>query len=238
MMRRGSCRTLAILSLAIMPLAWPSTICAQTETLNLALPANTRLLPYSNVGFRYTGFAPTVPSWQFDLEEPELKGTFRVLNDPQAKDIPVTVTEPTMRLLAGADGLKSGCETRQKNIAKSGEKTLTYGNGPTLASCTFNFSDDEKIMLAANTFMAMAQTMLAGEKLKRDKRFDHLGLDADLDKLVDQAKQKFAIEFQNIATILTNIAEDDELMAPSRRKAQFLLDFGRTQAAPPPSSAR
>lgn len=118
------------------------------------------------------------------------------------------------------------CETHEKNIAQTGQKTLVMhmaGDGDPHTSCTFNWSDDEHINAAVNAFQAVAETLHAGDRLKHKKRFDHLGLDAELDSLIAQVKQGYATELQNIAPILQSIADDDEMLASSRRKATNLL---------------
>ena len=34
---------------------------------------------------------------------------------------------------------------KEKNIAKTGIKTISYVAGPSMSTCTFNYSDDEKL---------------------------------------------------------------------------------------------
>lgn len=125
------------------------------------------------------------------------------------------------------------CETKQKNVAQTGQKTLVMhyvGGGDPHSMCTFNYSDDEHINAAAGAFQAIAETIHAGDRLKYKKRFDHLGLDAELDSLIAQVKQGYAIELQNIAPILRSIAEDDDMLASSRRKATNLLTMAMVPA--------
>jgi hypothetical protein len=49
--------------------------------------------------------------------------------------------------------------------------------------------------------------------------------------LLAAAKDGSAIELQNIAPILQSIADDDEMMSPSRRKAKSLLELAGIHVA-------
>lgn len=125
------------------------------------------------------------------------------------------------------------CETRQKNIAKTGAKTLTFrGDGPTV-SCTFNYAADDGLNEAASLLIALAETMQAGERLAAKHRFDRLGLDPEMQVLEDEVKGGRALEVGNIGPVLRSIAEDDRVIDRVRRKAARLLqDSGSEPALP------
>lgn len=148
----------------------------------------------------------------------------------------LTITAPTVaKIFAAKDFiLPDKCETHLKNIAHTGKKTFTYHNNDQVTVCVFNYSDDDKINAVASAFQQIAFALQEGDKLKHDHRFDHLGLDADLDALLAAAKNGSVIELQNIAPVLQSIVDDDEIMSPSRRKAKSLLELSGTQA---PASA-
>ena len=119
-----------------------------------------------------------------------------------AKQMPLTVSEATLeRLQQGEHAAKSGkCETKAKNVAKTGEKTIRYEAADKTAECTFNYSDDTGLMGATAVFQAIADTMQRGERLQHDLRYDRLGLDAEMESLVAAQKDGSAIEIGNIAT--------------------------------------
>jgi hypothetical protein len=161
-------------------------------------------------------------------------GTYRVTVDGKTTEIPITFSTATLeRIEKGAAGVKI-CETKLKNVAQTGEKTITYGEGSTAWRCTFNYSDSAALMDTTSAFQAIAQTIQVGDKLKHDHRFDHLGLDADLDGLTESVKSGYAIELQNIAPILQSIAGDEEMMSPVKRKADALLQMAGLQTASSP----
>jgi hypothetical protein len=143
----------------------------------------------------------------------------------------LSVSEATIKKVAASlTTVNTGaCESKQKNIAQTGKKTIIVSVGAASPSCEFNYSDDERLNTAAASFQAIAQTFQIGEKLKHDHRFDHLGLDADLDSLTVAAKSGWAIELQNIAPALQSIINDDEMMSPARRKATLLLQMAGVQ---------
>jgi len=149
----------------------------------------------------------------------------------------LTITAPTVAKIFAAKEfiVPDKCETHLKNIAKTGKKTFTYHDNDQVTMCVFNYSDDEKINAVATAFQEIAFALQEGDKLKHDHRFDHLGLDADLDALLAAAKDGNVIELQNIAPVLQSIVDDDEIMSPSRRKAKSLLELAGIQT---PASAR
>jgi hypothetical protein len=212
----------------------PGVAVAQTNDApmeNVPMPSGLHgILAYNSIGFSFVPRSPGGPAWEIEVKQ-DLSGTYRV------KDgifVPISVSAATMkRLSAGDSKVNSGqCETKQKNIAQSGTKTIFYSLGISLSRCTFNYSDDEDLNATAATFQEIAETMQAGERLKQKHRFDHLGLDAELDSLLAKAKDGSAIELQNIAPILKSIVEDDEIMSPSRRKAKSLLELGGVHVEP------
>jgi hypothetical protein len=121
-------------------------------------------------------------------------------------------------------------------IAQTGEKTFSLAFGAALSSCTFNYSDDEKLNDAASAFIALAETIRLGMKLQHDHRFDKLSLDADMDALLSEAGEGRALEPGNIGPVLQSLVDDDHVIDRVRRKAARLLqDAG---AASPSAAAK
>lgn len=123
------------------------------------------------------------------------------------------------------------CETREKHIAQTGRKEITYTNATGTIACTFNYSDDDVLNHSASTFIAIAETVQIGDELARRRRFDRLGIDAELDLLLDELQSGRALEGQNIAPTLKSIAEDDRIMERARRKAAHVLESLPKKAA-------
>lgn len=165
-----------------------------------------------------------VPAWTVRLQA-DGAGTYSETGPADSKPVPLTVSAATLdRLRTGERAARSGkCETRSKNIAQTGEKTIRYVDGDRTAECTFNYSDDAGLMGAIATFQAIADTMQRGERLEHDLRYDRLGLDAEMDALVAARQNGSAIEIGNIASILQALVTDDHVIDRVRRKAARLL---------------
>lgn len=164
------------------------------------------------------------PPWKVRLQA-DGAGIYSEGASADAKQMPLTVSAATLeKLKQGEHAAKSGkCETKARNVAKTGEKTIRYESGDKTAECTFNYSDDVGLMGTTATFLAIADTMQRGERLQHDLRYDRLGLDAEMEQLVAAQKDGSAIEIGNIATILQTLVSDDHVIDRVRRRAARLL---------------
>jgi hypothetical protein len=138
----------------------------------------------------------------------------------------MTVSKSTLETIYAAEPAIDAqqCETKLKHIANTGKKTLSSFVGDEYSECVFNYSDDQKVNATAAAFEAIAETMQAGERLKHALRYDRLGLDAEIDELVDEVKRGSAIEVQNIAPVLQSLVDDDRVMERVKRKAAHLME--------------
>ena len=189
---------------------------------DVAQPADRSNAAWSSVEFSVKPRDEAARPWTVHLDP---RGSGNYSEEGQSGQQPLTISGATLqRIRLGEHRAKSGrCETHQKNIARTGEKTIRYISADRAAACTFNFSDDNGLMDAANAFQAIAETMQAGERLQHDQRFDRLSLDADMDLLLTGIKNGAAIELSNIAPVLQSLADDDHVIDRVRRKAARLL---------------
>ena len=133
-------------------------------------------------------------------------------------------------------------ESKVKNIAKTGQKTLEYhrgngGSGPEHSSVTYNYSQNTDIAELTRLFQAIATTIDFGSKLAFDYRFNKLGLDARLHSLQDMQTSHFAEELQAIEPILQKIANDPNTMHINQVTArQLLKSIGLTLPSSSPAS--
>lgn len=201
------------------------------------------VVPVDQIHFDFEFAALQPPHWGFEINR-DGSGRYFEQGLPAAANSsgntwqPIQVSAPTMEaLLAGwtALGGNKDCNSKLKNLARTGKKTLSYGHDSVWNTCEFNYSDDAGVMRATASFQAMAETMQFAERLKHEHRFDKLGLDAELDSLIEEAKDNRAMEIQNIAPVLQSLVTDDTLMERVRSKAQRLLDqsSGDAPAASP-----
>ena len=124
------------------------------------------------------------------------------------------------------DYFQGNFETKQKNIAKTGQKILEYhGRGAQSAdhSSTYNYSPNTDIQELTKLFQSIATTLDYGRKLAFQYRFDKLGMDARLQALQDSQASHYVEELQAIEPILRKIADDPNMMHISRMAAKQLL---------------
>jgi hypothetical protein len=127
------------------------------------------------------------------------------------------------RLAKAADYFQGQFESKTKNVAKTGTKTLEF-HGPSLdTSTTYNFSPNPNIQQLTKLFQATAVTIDYGRKLSYQYRFDKLGMDTRLKELVDLHASGMAEELHAIEPILRKIADDDGILHVARLEAKQLL---------------
>jgi hypothetical protein len=117
------------------------------------------------------------------------------------------------------------CETKAKNLANMGLKTLTFTADGTSAKCAFNYSDNRPLLQIADIGQAIAFTQESGAELARLHRYDRLGLDKEMINLSKAAAEGTALELQSIAETLRSIAADPHVLDRVRAKAVALLEL-------------
>jgi hypothetical protein len=115
-----------------------------------------------------------------------------------------------------------GCESHLK-VAFEGWKKFSYSGADGSGSCTFNYSKDKEIEELGDTFNAVAETIIEGARLEKLLQHDRLGLDKEMEYLVDAASTGRALEIGTIRQILVRLADDDDVLERVRRRARLLL---------------
>jgi hypothetical protein len=115
-------------------------------------------------------------------------------------------------------------------IAQNGRKTLTYEGPDHRGSTTYNWSENTAIQELTSIFQGISETIEAGRRLDFDRRFDKLGLDADLENMEKEAKEGHLYELQVIAPILQSLANDRTVLHVAQTRAQHILStYAKTQ---------
>jgi hypothetical protein len=114
------------------------------------------------------------------------------------------------------------CESRLK-LAFQGWKKLSYTGPEGSGSCTYNYSKDREIQALGDSLQAVAETILEGARIEKLLQHDRLGLDKEMEYLVDAAGSGRAQEFGTIRQILMRLADDDEVLERVRKRARLLL---------------
>ena len=144
---------------------------------------------------------------------------------------PITVSPKTTALLF--EHLRSNehlqnCESRIKNIANTGAKTITYTGPEGSAHCTYNYTENKSVAAIAETFQGIAETLDEGRKIEQTHRFDRLGLDHELSVLADNVREGRALEVATIALVLQSLVDDNQVMDRVRKRAAGLLEASET----------
>jgi hypothetical protein len=178
---------------------------------------------------RYTVVLHEDGSGTYHAEEVERRSADSAVQQVSAKiiDRPMSVTpEMAAKIFQAARALNrftGFCGTKAKNIADTGKKTLSYAGPDGTGSCTYNYSDDKSVMDLTDLFYGIVYTMDVGRKLDFERRFDRLGLDAEMIALEQAVKDKHALELGNIAPTLQRLASDPEMMQRVQTRAAKLL---------------
>lgn len=111
----------------------------------------------------------------------------------------------------------------QHKVANTGRKTLTYADSARSFHTTFNWSENKAIEQITKIFQGISNTIEHGRKLQFMRRFDKLGLAAELKAMETMSKADYLAEVQIIAPILQSIADDSSILHIARQSAGRLL---------------
>lgn len=124
------------------------------------------------------------------------------------------------------------CETKSKGIAHMGDKVFEYTpQDGTVQRCAFNFTDNKPLSQALEYVYAMTSTLQAGMELERLHRYDRLGLDPVMIRLMADANDGHAVEFGVIRPTLESLLMDVQVLDRVRLRAQQLLDMAKQEDA-------
>jgi len=219
-----------------------SGVCADAlqHTAPIGVASDAKALPTVTFDFdrpglpvpRYTIVLHEDGSGTYNADEVERKSADAAVQQVSAKhvDRPLNLSaEMTAKIFTTARTLNHFdmfCGTKLKNIADTGKKTLSYSGSDGKGSCAYNYSDDKSISSLTEQLFAIAYTMDVGRRLDFERRFDRLGLDAEMISLEKSVQDKNALELGNIAPTLRRIADDEEMMQRVRARAVKLLQQG------------
>lgn len=122
----------------------------------------------------------------------------------------------------------------KSRIANTGAKTLTYYVGHLPANLgqpvrgehnqtTYNWSENSAIQELTAIFQGISTTFEFGRRLNFERRFDKLGLDAELKRMEQMQKDGQLNEVQAVEPTLSAIADDFSVMRIARERAKRIL---------------
>ena len=201
--------------------------------------ANAQAAPAADATFQLDFSNPALSPSQWTLTlRPDGTGHFRSQVGTPPDDASPGIVPPAVdrdvqvsaayagRVFAAAEHHKwfnEPCESHLK-VAFQGWKTLTYTGPQGQGSCTFNFSKDKEIQDLGDSLEAVAQTILEGARMELLLQHDRLGLDAEMDFLVEAVGDGRAQQVCVIRDLLERLAQDDTVLERVRKRARMLLE--------------
>jgi hypothetical protein len=114
------------------------------------------------------------------------------------------------------------CESHMK-VAFQGWKKLSYAGPEGRGSCEFNYSRDKDIQALGDSLVAVSGAILEGARLETLLQHDRLGLDKEMEYLMDATGDGRVQQVCVIREILERLAEDQDVMERVRKRARVLL---------------
>jgi hypothetical protein len=118
--------------------------------------------------------------------------------------------------------LNIDCDSHMK-VAFQGTKKLTYTGPDGSGSCEFNYAKLKDIQSLGESLVAVAGTILEGARLEILLHHDPLGLDKEMNYLVEAAGDGRVQQIGAIREILERLANNSEVMERVRKHARALL---------------
>jgi hypothetical protein len=114
-------------------------------------------------------------------------------------------------------------DSSRKNIASSGDKTLTYKDAQKSTSANYNYSVVPAVQELTTLFQNLSVTLEFGRRLAYDLRYQKLALDEELKRVEDTSSRGEPGEVSVISPILKQIADDPSVVNGARARALRLL---------------
>jgi hypothetical protein len=118
-------------------------------------------------------------------------------------------------------------EFHKHRVAQTGKKTLAYSDATRHYQTVFNYSENAAIDRLVHIFAGISMTLQHGRKLQFLRRFDKLGLEAELKFIEQDVESDNLVELQLIAPLLENIVADKAILNIARQRAERLLAKSR-----------
>jgi hypothetical protein len=139
-----------------------------------------------------------------------------------------TIPQPTLSrifdLTKKAHYFEGDIDSKKKNIASSGDKTLMYKDGQRSTAATYNYSAVPAVQELTALFQNLSITLEFGRRLEYDQRYQKLALDEELKRMDDLSTRGELGDAAVIAPILKKIVDDPSIVNAARARAQRLLD--------------
>ena len=114
-------------------------------------------------------------------------------------------------------------ESKNKNLASTGVKTLSYKDAQKSTHATYNYSPVPAIQELTTFFQSLSTTLEFGHRLDYYLHYQKLALDEELKKMEEMSNSHELEEISAVAPVLQKIADDPAVIKVVRARAQRLL---------------
>jgi len=126
-------------------------------------------------------------------------------------------------LAAKAGYFQKDLNSRRKNLAFTGKKTLRYTDATRTSEATYNYSENQAVQELTSLFQNLSTTLEFGHRLDYDHRYQKLALDEELKRMQEMTQSNMLTEVTAIQPILEKIVADQSVINVARARAQRLL---------------
>lgn len=120
-------------------------------------------------------------------------------------------------------------DSSKKNMAFTGDKTLTYDAPGQSTHAAYMYSSIPAVQQITAAFQDLSAALEFGRRLDHDLHYQKTALEAELSRMEDMASSGQLPEFAVASSVLQKIADDPSIMNVSRSRAQKLLAKATSQ---------
>ncbi len=132
--------------------------------------------------------------------------------------------ERVFELAQGAHYFEGEINSKKKNLASTGSKTLTYKDSGRNSSATYNYSPVAAVQQITQLFQNLSTTLEFGRRLQYFHRYQKLALDEEFKRMEEAATGHGLEEVSAVVPILQVIASDTTVINPVRARAQRMIE--------------
>jgi len=114
-------------------------------------------------------------------------------------------------------------DSKNKKLASTGTKTLTYKDAQKSTRATYNYSPVPAVQDLTAFFQALSTTLEFGHRLDYYLHYQKLALDEELKKMEEMSNSHELEEISAVAPVLQKIVDDPAVIKVVRARAQRLL---------------
>jgi hypothetical protein len=219
-------RIFALLSLAMLAVAAPAQSTSPADNTGIstvtfdsswdrATPQKFTITAPSSGIAKYISGSPTKPDDKSAAQDENYQTEFTMS---------AAVREKIFRLARDAKYFNGDFDFRSHPVASTGKKTLAFADTTRHFQTAFDYSENKSIQELTAIFQGISSTIQHGRRLQYLRRFDKLGLEAELKGMESEVDSHYLAELQIIAPILKSLAEDSAVLNIARQRAKRLLD--------------